>query len=189
MKIIKLSEHNQYFMYGDEPEEIELVKNPNLLQKVGNILFLILTILGLIIIFSTLYKRKRYVDNINTELTFLSIGFICLIPAIVYYIWFKIKSKKENEENNERFNQFLSQLIKLKVNLKDVKIKQKSINQSTVIFIIPYPQENAVIHYKKDFIMEYSKILLWFIQQKETTFYINPEDINQSYLDLKFMNT
>ena len=70
-----------------------------------------------------------------------------------------------------------------------MKIKQKSINQSTVIFIIPYPQENAVIHYKKDFIMEYSKILLWFIQQKETTFYINPEDINHHYLDLKFMNT
>ena len=37
--------------------------------------------------------------------------------------------------------------------------------------------------------MEYDNILLWFIQQKETTFYINPEDVNHHYLDLKFMNT
>ncbi|WP_295677401.1 hypothetical protein, partial [uncultured Empedobacter sp.] len=58
-----------------------------------------------------------------------------------------------------------------------------------VIFIIPYPQKNAVIHYKQKIEMEYDNILLWFIQQKETIFYINPEDINHHYLDLKFMNT
>lgn len=168
MKIIELSEHDQYFMYGDEPEEMEFVKNPNLLQKVVNILFLILTVLGLIIIFSILHKNES--DSLYIDFIFLSIGFICLIPAIVYYIWFKIKSKKENEENNERFNQFLGQLIKLKVNLKDVKIKQKSINQSTVIFIIPYPQENAVIHYKKDFIMEYSKIFYGLFSKKKQHF-------------------
>ena len=81
MKIIELSEHDQYFMYGDEPEEMEFVKNPNLLQKVVNILFLILTVLGLIIIFSILHKNES--DSLYIDFIFLSIGFICLIPAIV----------------------------------------------------------------------------------------------------------
>ena len=195
MKIIKLpvDDYKDDIEYIEEPIEQSESRDVfivyKVLKRIGYFLVSIILFLGIMFIAVGIGGKHRKLE-INPG--FALLGVILCLPFVLYIVinnYMDKSPKIDNENLVVSASVRKSSLIALKVNLKNIKLVQNSFNYIDVIFIIPYPQENAVIHYKKDFIMEYSKILLWFIQQKETTFYINPEDINQSYLDLKFMNT
>ena len=195
MKIIKLpvDDYKDDIEYIEEPIEQSESRDVfivyKVLKRIGYFLVSIILFLGIMFIAVGIGGKHRKLE-INPG--FALLGVILCLPFVLYIFinnYMDKSPKIDNENLVVSASVRKSSLIALKVNLKNIKLVQNSFNYIDVIFIIPYPQENAVIHYKKDFLMEYSKILLWFIQQKETTFYINPEDINQSYLDLKFMNT
>ena len=195
MKIIKLPVNNYKddIEYIEEPIEQSESRDVFIVYKVlkwiGYFLLSIILFLGIMFIAVGIGGKHRKLE-INPG--FALLGVILCLPFVLYIFinnYMDKSPKIDNENLVVSASVRKSSLIALKVNLKNIKLVQNSFNYIDVIFIIPYPQENAVIHYKQKIEMEYDNILLWFIQQKETTFYINPEDINHHYLDLKFMNT
>ncbi|MDM1551696.1 hypothetical protein [Empedobacter falsenii] len=193
MKIINLPSNINYdeIEYIEEPIEQLETRDVFIVYKVlrwiGYFFLSIILFLGIMFIAVGIGGKHR---KLEMNPGFALLGVILCLPFVLYVVInnYMDKSPKIDNENQVTSVRKSSQ-IALKVDLKNIKLVQNSFNYIDVIFIIPYPQKNAVIHYKQKIEMEYDNILLWFIQQKETIFYINPEDINHHYLDLKFMNT
>lgn len=192
MKIIKLpvNDYKDDIEYIEEPIEESETRDVFIVYKVlrwiGYFFLSIILFLGIMFIAVGIGGKHQKLE-INPG--FALLGVILCLPFVLYVVIsnYMDKSPKIDNENQVTSVRKSSQ-IALKVDLKNIKLVQNSFNYIDVIFIIPYPQKNVVIHYKQKIEMEYDNILLWFIQQKETTFYINPEDINQHYIDLEFMN-
>lgn len=193
MKIIKLpvNDYKDDIEYIEEPIEESETRDVFIVYKVlrwiGYFFLSIILFLGIMFIAVGIGGKHQ---KLEMNPGFALLGVILCLPFVLYVVIsnYMDKSPKIDNENQVTSVRKSSQ-IALKVDLKNIKLVQNSFNYIDVIFIIPYPQKNAVIHYKQKIEMEYDNILLWFIQQKETIFYINPEDINHHYLDLKFMNT
>ncbi|MGV0967023.1 hypothetical protein [Empedobacter falsenii] len=192
MKIIKLpvNDYKDDIEYIEEPIEESETRDVFIVYKVLRWIgyFFLSIILFLGIMFIAVGIGGKY-QKLEMNPGFALLGVILCLPFVLYVVIsnYMDKSPKIDNENQVTSVRKSSQ-IALKVDLKNIKLVQNSFNYIDVIFIIPYPQKNVVIHYKQKIEMEYDNILLWFIQQKETTFYINPEDINQHYIDLEFMN-
>ncbi|MDM1549107.1 hypothetical protein HX096_14730 [Empedobacter falsenii] len=192
MKIIKLpvNDYKDDIEYIEEPIEESETRDVFIVYKVlrwiGYFFLSIILFLGIMFIAVGIGGKHQ---KLEMNPGFALLGVILCLPFVLYVVIsnYMDKSPKIDNENQVTSVRKSSQLA-LKVDLKNIKLVQNSFNYIDVIFIIPYPQKNVVIHYKQKIEMEYDNILLWFIQQKETTFYINPEDINQHYIDLEFMN-
>ncbi|WP_291120898.1 hypothetical protein [Empedobacter sp. UBA7248] len=191
MKIINLPSNINYdeIEYIEEPIEQLETRDVFIVYKVlrwiGYFFLSIILFLGIMFIAVGIGGKHR---KLEMNPGFALLGVILCLPFVLYVVINNYMDKSPKIDNQVTSVRKSSQ-IALKVDLKNIKLVQNSFNYIDVIFIIPYPQKNAVIHYKQKIEMEYDNILLWFIQQKETIFYINPEDINHHYLDLKFMNT
>lgn len=180
---IKMIQNTQEPIEESETRDVFIVYK--VLRWIGYFFLSIILFLGIMFIAVGIGGKHQ---KLEMNPGFALLGVILCLPFVLYVVINNYMDKSPKIDNQVTSVRKSSQ-IALKVDLKNIKLVQNSFNYIDVIFIIPYPQKNAVIHYKQKIEMEYDNILLWFIQQKETIFYINPEDINHHYLDLKFMNT
>lgn len=179
------------------------------LHDIGqNILFGI-SFLGLIAVIIGLKSTE-------TNWLFIGIGAVLLIPFGVFTFWLKNTSEKVTKKQEVAFQKFLKTADRVHVILDDAKIVEKKhtevheVNQDyraaglneisgnghyneerithtycEVTFPIDY--KGKKISVEEIIPKDETSVRMYFYTQKITTFYINPNDMNEVYLDLTFI--
>jgi len=177
-----------------------------ILSDFGSWIFIGLTFLGFIIIYAGIGGRGRYNPTGDTNWYFIGVGVILILPFVIYMIKTKLILKKSSNENAERINELIHNGDKVIVNLDDLEIKNNNyeheievrnsgghgtrneyidINHNVIRFTVPYKNES--IEYRLDIDMDITKLKMHFAIKKTTVLYVDPENLNNNYLDLRFL--
>ena len=177
-----------------------------ILSDFGSWIFIGLTFLGFIIIYAGVGGRGRYNPTGDINWYFIGVGIILILPFIIYMIKIKLMVKKSSDENAERINELIYNGDKVIVNLYDIEIKSNSykqeievrnsggngtrneyidVNHNVIRFTVPY--KNELIEYRFDIDMDVTKLKMHFAIKKTTILYVDQENPNNNYLDLRFL--
>ena len=140
----------------------------------------------------------------TTNLLFVTIGGVLLLPGLVVLIIGLISDRKFEAEKQEQFEQLLATGDQIEVDLEQVVIKSNSyqkevevdsarssrleivdVNHNVVLFEVDYKGE--LVKFRSDVLMEPEKLRMHFAIQQKTTLYLDPDDPYNYYLDLRFL--
>ncbi len=181
-----------------------------ILTNIGNNILLGILFFGLMCIVTGIKVSKN-------NWIFLSIGTVLLLPYIIYYFWVEKETDKIEKQLEKEFQQFLKTADRVHVFLDDAIIKEKKHTETNTItqdnraaalneisgnghyneerITYTYCEVTFKVNYKgqkltiKEVIhKDETSVQMHFYTQKVTTFYINPNDMNEIYLDLTFIN-
>ena len=177
-----------------------------ILSDFGSWIFAGLTFLGFIIIYAGIGGRGKYNPMGDTNWYFVGTGIILILPFIIYMIKIKFMLKKSSDENTERINELIRTGDKIAVNLDKLEIQTNSyrqeievgsgynrrneyINVNHNVIQIDIPYKNESIKYKLNIDMDPTKLKMHFAIKEKTELYVDPENPNNNYLDLKFLES
>tara|TARA_R110000850_G_scaffold275296_3_gene414410 strand:- start:17 stop:571 length:555 start_codon:yes stop_codon:yes gene_type:complete len=177
-----------------------------ILSDFGSWIYIGLTFLGFIIIYAGIGGRGRYNPTGDANGYFIGVGIILILPFVIYMIKIKLMQKKSSDEYAERINELIYNGDKVIVNLNNLEIKSNSykkeievrnsggngtrneyidVNHNVIRFTVPYKNES--IEYRLDIYMDTTKLKMHFAIKKTTVLYVDPENPNDNYLDLRFL--
>ena len=172
----------------------------------GSWIFAGLTFLGFIIIYSGIGGRGRYKATEETNLYFVAVGIILILPFLIYMLKTKILLNKVEDEESKRIADLIKTGDKVIVNLDNLEIQSNSykqeievgsgyntrneyidINHNVILIDVPY--NNDSIKYKLNIDMDTTKLKMHFAIKKETELYVDSTNPNNNYLDLRFLES
>lgn len=179
-----------------------------ILANIGNNILLGILFFGIICIVVGIEVAKY-------NWVFLSLGVILLLPYVIYYFWTEKKVDQFKKQKEKEFQHFLKTADRVHVFLDDAIIKEKKhtethttnlnykaaalneisgnghYNEERVTYT--YCEVTFKINYKGEEMTltevihkDETSVRLHFYAQKATTFYIDPYDFNNFYIDLTF---
>ena len=168
-----------------------------LLSDLGGWLLSGLTILGIIIIYAGIEAEE-------TNMYFVAVGIVLILPLLIFIINVKIRSDKMEDDESKRINDLLQNGDIVTVRLDNLEIKSNSyqqeievgsgyrtrneyidVNHNVVLIEVPY--KNETIKYNLHIDMDSTKLKMHFAVKKETELFVDPENPNNNYLDLQFL--
>ena len=177
-----------------------------ILSDFGSWIFAGLTFLGFIIIYAGIGGRGRHNPTGDTNWYFIGVGVILILPFVIYMIKIKLMVKKSSDRNAERINELIFNGDRVFVNLDDLEIKSNSyrheievrnsgghgtrneyidVNHNVINIRVPY--KNELIEYSLDIDMHATKLKMHFAIKKTTVLYVDQENPDNNYLDLRFL--
>ncbi|SFR51928.1 hypothetical protein SAMN04490243_2532 [Robiginitalea myxolifaciens] len=163
-----------------------------------------LTILGFVLLNFVLLGdgRKDVPDNIKPY--FLGLGVLLVLPMVIVIVRNNRFIKNAERKETRRKEQLIRTGKKVPVNLDEVKIHTNSylqevevgsgyarrnetvdVDHNVILLEIPYA--NEVINYRIDVGMDPERLRMHLAIKGETILYVDPNDPNNHYLDLKFL--
>ena len=165
-----------------------------------------LTLLGFLLIYVGIGARGKYKVGGETNIYFVALGIILILPFIIYMIKTKFMIKKTSDENADRINNLIGTGDKVTVDLDKLEIQSNSykqeievgsgyntrneyvdVNHNVILIDIPYKNES--IKYRLNIDMDSTKLKIHFAIKETTELYIDPENPNNNYLDLRFLES
>lgn len=176
----------------------------NLGNKLRDIIFIGASLLGVFMIYAGI-KGSKYSTTFKINWYMVTLGVLLLVPYVLIILKMKHSVKKSEERRTDRINDLLKFGDKVTVNLDDVIIKTnsykhqieigvglqsrneyKQIHQCVILINIPYKEHCITVETHR--LMELEKLKMYFAIQGTTTFYIDPDDLDNYYLDLRFLD-
>ena len=166
------------------------------LTNVFNWIYFGISFLGVILIYAGF--------GTTTNLYFVGIGFVLLVPAILYFVKLSRLDKKLRDQEEARIHKLIKSGDQVIVNLEEATIKSNSylhevevdnggnnrlekvqVNHNVVIINAVYRGTTFCqnIHIN----METKLLKMHFALQKNTLLYIDPNTPENNYLDLRFL--
>jgi len=177
-----------------------------ILSDFGSWIFIGLTFLGFIIIYAEIGGRGRYNATGETNLYFVAVGIVLIIPFLIYLLKTKILINKAENEESTRISDLIRSGDKIIINLDNLEIQSNSykqeievgsgyntrneyidVNHNAIMIDVPY--KNDLIKYKLNIDMDTTKLKMHFAIKQETVLYIDPTNPNSNYLDLRFLES
>ena len=177
-----------------------------ILSDFGSWIFIGLTFLGFIIIYAGIGGRVRYNATGETNLYFVAVGIVLIIPFLIYLLKTKILINKAENEESTRISDLIRSGDKIIINLDNLEIQSNSykqeievgsgyntrneyidVNHNAIMIDVPY--KNDLIKYKLNIDMDTTKLKMHFAIKQETVLYIDPTNPNSNYLDLRFLES
>jgi len=174
------------------------------LSDFGSYIFTGLTFLGSIIIYVGIGGRGRYNSTGETNFYFIAVGIILILPFLIYMLKTKILIDRAENEESKRISDLIKSGDKVIVNLDILEIQSNSykqeievgngyntwneyidVNHNVILIDVPY--KNDSIKYKLNIDMDTTKLKIHFAIKQETELYVDPENPNNNYLDLRFL--
>jgi len=172
----------------------------------GSFIFAGLTFLGFIIIYAGIGGRGRYNPTSDTNWYFVGTGIILILPFVIYMIKTKLMLKKSSDENIERINDLIRTGDKVIIDLDKLEIQSNSYKQEIEVgsgyntrneyvdvdhnvILIDVPYKNESIKYKLNIDMDSTKLKMHFAIKEKTELYVDSENPNNNYLDLRFLES
>ena len=177
-----------------------------ILSDFGSWIFIGLTFLGFIIIYAGIGGRGRYNATGETNLYFVAVGIVLIIPFLIYLLKTKILINKAENEESTRISDLIRSGDKVIINLDNLEIQSNSykqeievgsgyntrneyidVNHNVIMIDVPY--KNDLIKYKLNIDMDTTKLKMHFAIKQETVLYVDPTNPNSNYLDLRFLES
>ena len=175
-----------------------------ILSDFGNWIFVALTFLGAIIIYAGVGGRGRGQRPGEINWYFIAVGAVLMIPCLIYIIKARFMEQKSIDDTSKRINDLLTKGDKITINLDQLEIKTNSyqqeievgsgyrtrneqipINHNVILLKETYKGHN--IHQRIDIYMEPTKLKMHFAIKGTTELYVDPQNPDNNYLDLKFL--
>ena len=177
-----------------------------ILSNFGSWIFIGLTFLGFIIIYAGIGGHSKHHLTGDTNWYFIGVGVILILPFLIYMINIKLMLKKSSKENTERINELIFNGDKIIIDLNDLEIKSNSyqheievrnsggygtrneyidVNHNVINISVPY--KNELIIYRLNIDMDTTKLKMHFAIKKTTVLYVDKENPDNNYLDLRFL--
>ena len=175
-----------------------------LLSDFGIWIFAALTFLGTIIIYAGAGGRGRGHRTGEINWYFVAVGAVLMIPFLIYMLKARFMEQKSIDDTSKRINDLLTKGDKITINVDQLEIKPNSyqqeievgsgyrtrnehipINHNVVLLEISYKGHN--IQKRIDINMEPSKLKMHFAVKGTTELYIDPQQPDNNYLDLRFL--
>lgn len=182
----------------------------SILTNIGQNILLGILILGI------MFVIVGIIGN-NPNWIFIAIGIIIMIPYALYFFWLGKEADKIEQQKEKEFQKFLKIADRVHVVLDEAKIVEKNHTETHTVtqdyraaainevsgnghyneerITYTYCEVTFKVNYKgKKLIIEEvihkdeTSVRMHFYMQKVTTFYINPNNMNEIYLDLTFIN-
>ena len=177
-----------------------------ILSDFASWIFTGLTLLGTLLIYVGIGARGRYKAGGETNIYFVALGILLISPFVIYIIKTKFMLKKASDENVDRINNLIKTGDKITVNLDKLEIQTNSykqeievgsgyntrneyvdVNHNVILIDIPYKNES--IKYKLNIDMDPTKLKMHFVIKEKTELYVDSENPNNNYLDLRFIES
>ena len=177
-----------------------------ILSDFGVWIFTGLTLFGVLLIYVGIGARGRYRAGGETNIYFVALGIILILPFVIYFIKTKFMLKKASDENADRINKLIRTGDVVIVDLDKLEIQSNSykqeieigsgyntrneyvdVNHNVILIDIPYKNES--IKYKLNIDMDSTKLKMHFAIKEKTELYVDPENPNNNYLDLSFLES
>ncbi|OIQ30902.1 MAG: hypothetical protein BM564_01435 [Bacteroidetes bacterium MedPE-SWsnd-G2] len=177
-----------------------------ILSDFGSWIFIGLTFLGFIIIYAGIGGRGRYNATGETNLYFVAVGIVLIIPFLIYMLKTKILISKAENEESTRISDLIRSGDKVIINLDNLELQSNSykqeievgsgyntrneyidVNHNAIMIDVPY--KNDLIKYKLNVDMDTTKLKMHFAIKQETVLYVDPTNPNSNYLDLRFLES
>ncbi|MEC3908908.1 hypothetical protein VOI54_17935 [Tamlana sp. 2201CG12-4] len=175
-----------------------------ILSDFGSYIFIGLTLLGFLIIYAGVGGRSRRNYVGETNFYFIGIGLILIMPFIIWTIKNKLKSKQIQDDEASEIRKLISCGDKITINLDLLEIQTNNyrqevsvghgtqqrneyvdVNHNVILLEVPYKDE--LIKYKLNIDMDSTKLKMHFAIKETTELYVDPENSNNNYLDLRFL--
>ena len=177
-----------------------------ILSDFASWIFTGLTFLGFIIIYAGIGGRGRYNTTGETNIYFIAVGIVLILPFLIYMLKTKILIDKAENEESKRIFDLIKSGDKVIVNLDNLEIQTNSYKQEIEIgsgyntrneyidvnhnvILIDVPYNNDSIKYKLNINMDTTKLKMHFAIKKETKLYVDTTNPNNNYLDLRFLES
>ncbi len=164
------------------------------------------TFLGCIIIYAGIGGRGRYNATGESNFYFVAVGIVLLLPFLMYMLKTKILLNKAEDKERKRIANLIRTGDKIMVNLDHLEIQSNSYQQEVEVgsgyntrneyidfthnlILIAIPYNNDSIKYKLNIDMDTTKLKMHFAIKKETELYIDPKNPNNTYLNLRFLES
>ena len=181
---------------------LEILKNCLLEVKVYLIVVLIITILFA----SSLFVYNGFEDMFNGKsFNKLYVGIILLIPFLIWYLILGINNYRKGKKRKFKRLKLINSGDKIIIRLNTILIKSNNWKKEVIIdedsqyekvvnvdksynyLTLKVPYKDSLIHYSSNIEMDTTKLKMLFAIKKETYLYVDPENANNFYLDLSFL--
>lgn len=144
--------------------------------------------------------------GIDKNINFVWIGLLILLPFAIWFLILKFKSDKIEKETEIEIEKLIQTGDKIIINLDEVEIQTNSykqeisvgngtrqrneyidVNHNVILLEIPY--KNELIKYKLNIDMDPTKLKMHFAIKEKTELYVDAENPNNNYLDLRFLES
>lgn len=176
----------------------------NILSSFGSWIFIVITGLGFLILYAGIGGRGRFKIPGETNIYFIGVGIILILPFLFYLAKTSYQLAKANETESDRIQTLIKSGDQIIVNLDLLDIRTNSylkeievgsgyrtrnetieVNHNVIQIEIPY--QDTIISYKVNVDMDPTKLKLHLVVQKETLFYVDPKNPDNNFLDLRFL--
>lgn len=172
----------------------------------GSWIFTGLTLLGFLVIYVGIGGRGKYQRPDEINFYFIAVGIVLIIPCIIWFMKIQLMSKKIEEDSAVEIQNLLEFGDRITVNLDNLEILTNSylqqisvesgsgqrneyvnVNHNVINLKIPY--RDNFINYRLSLDMDPIKLKMHFAIKGETTLYVDKNDLNKNYLDLRFLES
>ncbi|WP_143542345.1 hypothetical protein [Robiginitalea sediminis] len=163
-----------------------------------------ITIIGVVLIYSGLGGRGSWNTPGGRNYYVFAIGLVLILPFLFLMVKSKFQIRRFKQTEKHRIEGLLSTGMKIMVNLENLTIytnsyleeievgsgnrkhnKQIDINHNVILLEIPY--KDRIIPYRVDINMDPTKLKMHLNLKAETELYVDPNNPNNHYLDLRFL--
>ena len=175
-----------------------------ILSDFGSWIFAGLTFIGFVMIYAGIDASGSSQATGQTNFYFIAIGIVLILPFLIYMLKTKMLLNKAEDEENNRINDLIRNGDKVSVHLDNLEIQSNSyrqeievgsgyrtrneyvdVNHNVILINVPY--KNDTIKYKVNIDMDPTKLKMHFAIKETTELYVDPQNPNNSYLDLRFL--
>jgi len=181
------------------------------ISNIGFYAIFIILFFGMVFIMAGIGGR-----GLKGNSTFIWIGLLLITPFVLYFILDCIKSKRKEYKSKLELENFKKTADKIVIDLENIKIKSNSWTDTVVVDNTRYgglnqltgnedknikmikrdinyvkisvPYKEKTLNFNLSVAMEATILKMHFAIKKETILYVDPENPDNYYLDMEFLN-